>query len=88
MIRNQDKYSFAGQTWTVKITAESPTSKDANRSASIQFTIEWKDPCAESELFPALFNDTPLEMDLYSVMKISYNSMEHMSGVDCGGYTN
>ena len=88
LIQNPDKYIYAGEIWPIKITAVSVASQSNKRTVSIQFTIEWKDPCTEAELFPALFGDTPLEMNLYSVLKISYSSMEHVSDVDCGGYTN
>ena len=32
--------------------------------------------------------DTPLTVDLYSELNLGYNSMLHLSDVDCGGYTN
>ena len=39
-------------------------------------------------MLPAFFMDTPLTVKLYSELSLSYNTMLHLSDVDCGGYTN
>ena len=88
LIDNLDQYSFHGQTWTVLVDAKNLRSTTENKSASIQFTVEWKDPCYDSELLPAFITDSPTTIDLFSTMTIVYSSMLDMSGNDCGGFTN
>ena len=88
VIQNSDNYSFAAQIWTVEVTAESPASEQTTKSTSIQFLIEWIDPCSNAELLPAFFIDTPLTVELYSELTLTYSSMLHMADIDCGGYTN
>ena len=90
LISNDADYQQSGKTWNLVATVQSLKSTADKKEDSIEFSIEWRDPCSYSELdAPAFADDSPTEFFLFDTLEIPFSSLVDLTyGKDCGGYTN